>query len=186
MVFAAVWCCRKYIETAYVILWKIQSCELLLNIQVFTSSFFGLFCPLVFVLRRSVTAAFLKLIVLVLVELIIFLVADTVLCSGFRMRIMMGTQQYFDCCWVQIQGYFSFLSYPDSEGLGVTRGWEMAQTAQLTPLAKAQGTESQKMWQKNHFCVMPVLSLIGSMSSDFAWSLFHVSCMCLYPQEDFL
>lgn len=39
-------------------------------------------------------SSFLKLIVLVSTGLIIFLVADTVLCSGFRMRVMLATQQY--------------------------------------------------------------------------------------------
>lgn len=44
-------------------------------------------------------------------ELILFLVAGTVLCFGFSMRIMLVTHWYFGCCWAVLTlnpGIFSF------------------------------------------------------------------------------
>lgn len=131
-------------------------------------------------------SSFLKLIVLVSTGLIIFQVADTVLCSGFRMRVMLATQQCFNCCWAQIQGHFSFLCCADSEGLGVTRRWEMAQPEQLTPLAKAQGIGvTENGAQKQFLC--NAYALIDSEHELWScMSLYHVSCMCLYSQEDLM
>lgn len=127
-------------------------------------------------------SSFLKLIVLVSVGLIIFLVADTVL----QKAVLLGTQQYFTCCWAQIQGHFSFLCCHDSEGLGIIRRWEMAQPAQLTSLAKAQGTGvTENVAQKALLC--NAYALIDWEHELWSCtSLCHASCMCLYPQEDLL
>lgn len=54
-------------------------------------------------------------------ELIIFLVAGTVLCLGFRVRIMLITHLCFSCCWeglAQSQRFFSFSCGPESEEAG--------------------------------------------------------------------
>lgn len=63
-------------------------------------------------------------------ELIFFLVAGMVLCSGFRMRIMVITHQvlFFISAHTELKTL--------SEGLESIGSWEKAQPGQLIPPAK--------------------------------------------------
>ena len=62
------------------------------------------------------------------IELIFFLVAGTVLCFGFRMRIMLITHRCFSCCWAVLTLVKDFSA---SHALPA-RSWEGAQPGQLT------------------------------------------------------